>query len=162
VRISEVVAGRLTFSFPSVSLFNTQPFLTCVPTPALDRPRHTRISPTMSNGPLTREAVASHNKPDDLWCIIDHKVYDLTDFVDAHPGGAVVLEQVAGTDATTAFYNLHRQEVLQKYEDLCIGTIDGEKSEVIVPKPGDLSPVPYAEPLWLRPQFKSPYFNETH
>ncbi|KAH7085298.1 acyl-CoA dehydrogenase family protein [Paraphoma chrysanthemicola] len=116
----------------------------------------------MPHETLSRESVAKHNKPDDLWCIIDHKVYDVTDFVDAHPGGAVVLEQVAGTDATTAFYNLHRQEVLQKYEELCIGTIEGETPEVIVPKIGDLSPVPYAEPLWLRPQFKSPYFNESH
>ena len=78
-----------------------------------------------------------------------------------HPG-SVVLEQVAGTDATTAFYNLHRHEVLTKYADLCIGTLDGEKSEVIDLQPGDLSPVPYAEPLWLRPQFKSPYFKESH
>ncbi|KAF1929019.1 acyl-CoA dehydrogenase family protein [Didymella exigua CBS 183.55] len=116
----------------------------------------------MSGEALTRDAVAKHNTPEDLWCIVDHKVYDLTDFADAHPGGSVVLEQVAGTDATTTFYNLHRQEVLQKYSDLCIGTIEGEKSEVIVPQPGDLSPVPYAEPLWLRPQFKSPYFKESH
>jgi alkylation response protein AidB-like acyl-CoA dehydrogenase len=116
----------------------------------------------MPHETLTREAVAKHDKPDDLWCIVDHKVYDLTDFVDAHPGGSVVLEQVAGQDATTAFYNLHRQEVLQKYSELCIGTIEGEKSEVIVPQFGDLSPVPYAEPLWLRPQFKSPYFKDSH
>ncbi|KAF2177396.1 acyl-CoA dehydrogenase family protein [Zopfia rhizophila CBS 207.26] len=116
----------------------------------------------MSHSPLTRETVASHNKPSDLWCIIDHKVYDLSDFVDAHPGGSVVLEQVAGTDATTAFYNLHRQEVLEKYSSLCIGTLSGEKPEVIVPKPGDLSPVPYAEPLWLREEGKSPYFKESH
>lgn len=116
----------------------------------------------MPHAALTRESVATHNTPEDLWCIIDHKVYDLTDFADAHPGGSVVLEQVAGTDATVAFYNLHRQEVLQKYAELSIGTIEGEKSEVIVPKPGDLSPVPYAEPLWLRPQFRSPYFNESH
>ncbi|KAF1970385.1 acyl-CoA dehydrogenase family protein [Bimuria novae-zelandiae CBS 107.79] len=116
----------------------------------------------MPHATLTREAVASHNAPGDLWCIIDHTVYDLTDFVDAHPGGSVVLEQVAGTDATSAFYNLHRHEVLTKFADLCIGTIEGEKPEVITPQPGDLSPVPYAEPLWLRPQFKSPYFNESH
>jgi alkylation response protein AidB-like acyl-CoA dehydrogenase len=116
----------------------------------------------MPHASLTRDAVASHNKPDDVWCIIDHKVYDLTDFLDAHPGGSVVLEQIAGTDATSAFYNLHRQEVLQKYSSLCIGTLEGEKSEVIVPQPGELSPVPYAEPLWLRPQFKSPYFKESH
>ncbi|KAJ4290962.1 hypothetical protein N0V90_010158 [Kalmusia sp. IMI 367209] len=116
----------------------------------------------MPHATLTREAVASHNSPDDLWCIIDHKVYDLSDFVDAHPGGSVVLEQVGGTDATTAFYNLHRHEVLQKYASLCIGTVDGEQAEVITPAPGDLSPVPYAEPLWLRPAFKSPYFKESH
>jgi alkylation response protein AidB-like acyl-CoA dehydrogenase len=29
-------------------------------------------------------------------------------------------------------------------------------------KPGDLSTVPYAEPLWLRAPFKSPYFKESH
>src|SRR6201996_8236661 len=111
---------------------------------------------------FTREEVKKHNTPEDLWCIIDHKVYDLTDFLDAHPGGNVVLQPVAGTDATKAFYNLHRQAVIQKYETLCIGTIQGEKPEVMPHNPGDLSPVPYAEPLWLRPEFKSPYFSEKH
>jgi alkylation response protein AidB-like acyl-CoA dehydrogenase len=73
-----------------------------------------------------------------------------------------VLKQVAGTDATEAFYNLHRQEVLQKYDNLCIGTISGESSKVIPHKAGDLSVVPYGEPTWLTPQFKSPYYNESH
>ncbi|KAJ9662361.1 hypothetical protein H2198_001495 [Neophaeococcomyces mojaviensis] len=111
---------------------------------------------------LTRDEVAKNNTEDSLWMIIDHKVYDLTDFIDAHPGGNVVLQQVAGQDATTAFYNLHRHEVLQKYSNLCIGTIEGEKSEVIEPHPGALSQVPYGEPLWLTPVFKSPYYNESH
>jgi alkylation response protein AidB-like acyl-CoA dehydrogenase len=57
---------------------------------------------------------------------------------------------------------LHRQEVLQKYSSLCIGTVDGEKSKVIEQKPGDLSVVPYGEPTWLTPQFKSPYFKDSH
>ena len=75
----------------------------------------------------------------------------------------MVLLQVAGKDATVDFYNLHRQEVLQKYKDeLCIGTVKDEKPEVIEPEVGGLSPVPYAEPLWLRPQFVSPYFNDSH
>jgi alkylation response protein AidB-like acyl-CoA dehydrogenase len=110
----------------------------------------------------SREEVAKHNNAEDLWCIIDHKIYDLTDFVDAHPGGNVVLQQIAGQDATTAFYNLHRQEVLNKYQSLCIGTVESETPEVIVQGPGDLSGVPYAEPLWLRPEFRSPYYNESH
>jgi alkylation response protein AidB-like acyl-CoA dehydrogenase len=116
----------------------------------------------MATQTYSRDEVAKHNNADDLWCIIDHRVYDLTDFVDAHPGGNVVLNQVAGTDATAAFYNLHRQEVIQKYKSLCIGTIEGEKPEIIEQNPGDLSTVPYAEPLWLRPEFKSPYYNDSH
>lgn len=110
----------------------------------------------------TRGEVAEHSTDESLWCIVDHKVYDLTDFLEAHPGGNVVLQQVAGQDATTAFYNLHRHEVLQKYSDLCIGTIQGEKPEVIDPQPGDLSKVPYGEPMWLTPPFKSPFYKESH
>jgi alkylation response protein AidB-like acyl-CoA dehydrogenase/predicted heme/steroid binding protein len=116
----------------------------------------------MPHQTLTRDEVAKHNTPEDLWCIVDHKVYDLSDFADAHPGGSVVLHQIAGQDATTAFYNLHRNEVLQKYSSLCIGVLDGETPEVVQMHPGDLSPVPYAEPGWLRPNFYTPYFNEKH
>jgi hypothetical protein len=111
---------------------------------------------------FTREEVREHTSEDSLWCIIDSIVYDLSEFVMAHPGGESVLHQVAGQDATTAFYNLHRQEVLAKYADLAIGTIKDEKPQVIVPQPGDLSPVPYAEPLWLVQHFKNPYFNDSH
>lgn len=111
---------------------------------------------------FSREEVRSHTTEDSLWCIIDSTVYDLTEFVDAHPGGESVLRQVAGQDATTAFYNLHRHEVITKYADLAIGTVEGEKPQVITPQPGDLSEVPYAEPLWLAPSFHSPYYKESH
>ena len=111
---------------------------------------------------LTRAEVAKNNSAGSLWIIIDSKVYDVTGFVDAHPGGESVLRQVAGRDATEAFYNLHRQEILQKYGNLCIGTIDGEESHVIEQHPGDLSLVPYGEPTWLTPQFNSPYYTASH
>lgn len=86
----------------------------------------------------------------------------MSDFIDAHPGGSVVLAQIAGTDSTEAFYNLHRHEVLQKYSSLCLGEVEGEKSEIADPQPGDLSDVPYAEPLWLKPESASPYYNDSH
>ena len=111
---------------------------------------------------FTRAEVAKHNTEDSVWFIVDTVVYDVSDFLDAHPGGEAVLRQVAGQDATAAFYNLHRQEVLVKYKDLAIGTIAGEKQSIITPQPGDISLVPYAEPLWLTPQFKSPYFKDSH
>ncbi|KAK4936242.1 hypothetical protein LTR10_022829 [Elasticomyces elasticus] len=112
---------------------------------------------------ISRDEIAQNDSRDSLWCIIDAKVYDLTDFADAHPGGSVVLAQIAGQDATIDFFNLHRYEVLQKYDgSLCIGTVKGEKSQVIDPKPGDLSLVPYGEPTWLTPQFRSPYYKQSH
>lgn len=111
---------------------------------------------------FTRDEVREHTSDDSLWCIIDSTVYDLTEFIFAHPGGEAVLQQVAGQDATTAFYNLHRHEVLTKYAEFAIGTVKGESPQVITPQPGDLSTIPYAEPLWLAQPFKSPYYNESH
>ena len=40
---------------------------------------------------------------DELWHI-HGKVYDLTAFVDRHPGGAQVLKSVRGTDDLTAIF----------------------------------------------------------
>ncbi|EFX02630.1 acyl-dehydrogenase domain containing protein [Grosmannia clavigera kw1407] len=96
--------------------------------------------------------------------IIDTVVYDVSDFLDAHPGGEFVLRQVAGTDATTAFYNLHRQEALERYKaDLAVGTIVDETPSIVAVPPADLSPVPYAEPLWLSPVFSTPpFYSESH
>lgn len=33
---------------------------------------------------------------------------------------------------------------------------------MIDPQIGDLSKVPYAEPIWLTPQFRTPYYNSKH
>jgi hypothetical protein len=75
------------------------------------------------------------------------------------------IRSLAGQDVTRDFFGLHRFEVLAKYEKtLLIGTVEGQKSVAYETNrlAGDFSTVPYAEPLWLRPQFSSPYFNDTH
>ncbi|KAJ7650361.1 peroxisomal acyl-CoA-dehydrogenase [Roridomyces roridus] len=115
---------------------------------------------------FTLEEVAKHNKPGDLWVVVDAKVYNLSKFSSMHPGGLAVLldEEVAGQDATEAFYGLHRSEVLERpqYQRLQIGVIQGESSVIIPPTPGRISDVPYAEPSWLVKGFHSPYFSENH
>ncbi|KAH9926830.1 acyl-CoA dehydrogenase/oxidase [Amylocystis lapponica] len=115
---------------------------------------------------FTREDVAKHNREDDLWIVVDAKVYDVTKFKNLHPGGASVFfeEDIAGQDATEVFYGLHRHEVLLRpqYARLQIGTIEGEKSLVVNKVPGMISQVPYAEPTWLSKGYYSPYHKESH
>ena len=49
--------------------------------------KKTKIDPRT---PYTRDEIARHASVDDLWVIIDDKVYDLTDYVDEHPGGCLL------------------------------------------------------------------------
>ncbi|KAJ5102696.1 hypothetical protein N7532_003225 [Penicillium argentinense] len=72
----------------------------------------------------TLQEVQKHNKPDDVWIVRHNKVYDVTKYMDDHPGGSSILIEVAGTDATEAFEETgHSEEArdeLVKYhiEDL--------------------------------------------
>jgi hypothetical protein len=98
------------------------------------------------------------------WVIIDAKVYDLSRFANLHPGGRAVLvdSEIAGHDATEAFYGLHRHEVLERpqYARLQVGVIRGEKSVITSRLIGGLSKVPYGEPTYLTEGFHSPYYTE--
>eukprot|EP00027_Filamoeba_sp_ATCC50430_P003103 CAMPEP_0168555028 /NCGR_PEP_ID=MMETSP0413-20121227/8105_1 /TAXON_ID=136452 /ORGANISM="Filamoeba nolandi, Strain NC-AS-23-1" /LENGTH=133 /DNA_ID=CAMNT_0008585829 /DNA_START=78 /DNA_END=479 /DNA_ORIENTATION=- len=52
---------------------------------------------------ISADEVAKHNKRTDCWVIYRGKVYDVTAFLDQHPGGEEVLLDLAGKDATTDF-----------------------------------------------------------
>ncbi|KAJ3514588.1 hypothetical protein NLJ89_g2288 [Agrocybe chaxingu] len=120
----------------------------------------------MSAKTFSLEEVAKHNKEGDLWIIVDSKVYDLSKFAGMHPGGLSVLfdEEIAGQDATEAFFSLHRYEVLERpqYKRLVVGTITGQQQQIIPRAVGGLSKVPYSEPAWLTPGYYSPYYKEHH
>lgn len=49
-----------------------------------------KSSPTVISDPpnlYSKQDVASHNTETDLWVIIEGRVFDLTDYLDSHPGG---------------------------------------------------------------------------
>ncbi|KAK8139822.1 hypothetical protein PG984_000945 [Apiospora sp. TS-2023a] len=54
-----------------------------------------------------------HNKKGDCWLAVHRKVWDLTDFVDEHPGGADILLQCAGTNATSVYDEVHAPGILE-------------------------------------------------
>ena len=41
---------------------------------------------------FTKVDVAKHSKSTDCWMIIEDKVYDITKFINDHPGGDVILD----------------------------------------------------------------------
>lgn len=80
-----------------------------------------RVDP---NAPYTRAQVATHDSEDDLWVIIDGKVYDLTEYAHEHPGGSEAIAKNAGKDATVGFKGpQHPSRVFDIVEDYRIGTL---------------------------------------
>lgn len=56
---------------------------------------------------VTEAELATHDREESLWMGVEGMVYDLTDWVDSHPGGRGLLLGNAGTDATAAFFSAH-------------------------------------------------------
>ncbi|AQZ13889.1 CYB5 (YNL111C) [Zygosaccharomyces parabailii] len=73
----------------------------------------------------TFEQVAEHNTPQDAWLIIDGKVYDVTAFVEEHPGGDEIVLDLAGQDGTEAFNDIgHSEDAVAMLKDLLVGSLD--------------------------------------
>jgi cytochrome b involved in lipid metabolism len=72
--------------------------------------------------------VAEHNNHErGYWCVIDRAVYDLTEFMQLHPGGRRVVQAYAGMDATHGFARAHHQraDVDAMRESYRIGVLRG-------------------------------------
>lgn len=67
---------------------------------------------------ISAEEVSKHTYEDDLWVVIKGLVYDLTEYVDMHPGGLDILKH-AGGDATEGFNGPQHpasvQDTVQKF-----------------------------------------------
>jgi len=97
--------------------------------------------------------VHKHNNDGDCWIVIDNLVYDVSKFLNFHPGSKGLLLKVAGTDCSEEFWGLHRRSILDKYnERLVIGHVSG----TAIPAPAPiLSEVPFAE-------WNSPFYTDSH
>ncbi|POS82489.1 hypothetical protein EPUL_005524 [Erysiphe pulchra] len=69
--------------------------------------------------------VSTHKDADSgMYIIVDDGVYDITNFLEEHPGGERILKRVAGKDATKQFWKYHSEDIMKKYgEKLKIGTV---------------------------------------
>ena len=56
---------------------------------------------------LTMEQVAMNASEESCWSVVDGSVYDLTEWINQHPGGASRISQLCGTDGTSLFQGQH-------------------------------------------------------
>ncbi|KIK95771.1 hypothetical protein PAXRUDRAFT_826689 [Paxillus rubicundulus Ve08.2h10] len=62
--------------------------------------------------PLTGNEVALHNTRESCWIIVHDNVYDVTDFLDDHPGGSKIILKYAGKDATKEYDPIHPPDAI--------------------------------------------------
>lgn len=70
--------------------------------------------------------ISTHNSETDLWLIIDGFVYDVTKFIDHHPGGAKPLLKGGGKDVSKYFHGIKKHEnttMTDFMKTLCIGKV---------------------------------------
>jgi len=67
----------------------------------------------------TLKEVEKHNKKTDAWLVINKNVYDVTKWINLHPGGLVIMKGV-GKDATKLFNSIghsdYAKTMLKKFK----------------------------------------------
>ncbi|VVB15388.1 unnamed protein product [Arabis nemorensis] len=74
---------------------------------------------------FTLSEVSQHSSPKDCWIVIEGKVYDVTKFLDDHPGGDDVILTATGKDATDDFEDVgHSSTAKAMLDEFYVGDID--------------------------------------
>ncbi|KAK8624919.1 hypothetical protein V6N13_089805 [Hibiscus sabdariffa] len=93
-------------------------------------PRHAHknnVKSTVDNSKVSKSYSKSevnlHNKRTDCWIIIKDKIYDVTSYVEEHPGGDAILAH-AGDDSTEGFFGpQHATRVFDMIDDFYVGDL---------------------------------------
>lgn len=75
---------------------------------------------------ITTEELAKHNAKESAWFSIHGIVYDISNYLEDHPGGEEVMLDRAGQDATTDFEDVgHSEEARKELKKFEVGKLDG-------------------------------------
>jgi cytochrome b involved in lipid metabolism len=95
------------------------------------------VAPAESSKSLTAEEVAQHSSANDCWSVVNGNVYDLTSFVNRHPGGSGNINLMCGKDATSAFTGQHGSggKANNELSNLLLGPLSGTSNVTLAPAP---------------------------
>lgn len=89
---------------------------------------------------ITQEEVKDHKSRNSLWFIIHNKIYDVTKFMDEHPGGEEVLLEQGGKDATEIFEDVsHSADAKDLMKNYLVGELPEHERSAGTSKP---APIP--------------------
>ncbi|KAL1749053.1 FMN-dependent dehydrogenase-domain-containing protein [Schizophyllum fasciatum] len=83
--------------------------------------------------PYTLEQVSEHKTKNSCWVIINDYVYDVTEFLQEHPGGPAIILKYAGHDATQVYEPIHPRDALEKNlpPSKHLGPVDAEAANAL-------------------------------
>jgi len=90
---------------------------------------NTNVNLPTTNTPLTLAEIQKHNSAGDCWVIISGNVYNVTSYVNMHPGGASRISSYCGQDMTQAFLSQpHSSVASQLHAEILLGPLNGQTS----------------------------------
>ncbi|KAM9774668.1 cytochrome b5 isoform X1 [Syngnathus typhle] len=100
---------------------------------------------------FTLDDIAEHNSIKSTWIVIHHKVYDVTRFLEEHPGGEEVLREHAGGDATESFEDVgHSTDAHAVAQQMLVGELHPDDREKLAKPAESLATTLEEEPSsWL-------------
>ncbi|KAF9068094.1 FMN-dependent dehydrogenase-domain-containing protein [Rhodocollybia butyracea] len=83
--------------------------------------------------PWSLQEVSKHNNVQSCWVIIKNQVYDVTEFLQEHPGGSAIILKYAGRDATSVYEPIHPSDALDKNlsPSQHLGPVDADASRYL-------------------------------
>ncbi|KAK3768660.1 hypothetical protein RRG08_065954 [Elysia crispata] len=69
---------------------------------------------------MTLADLATHNHPNDMWMALRGKVYNITPYINYHPGGVEELMRAAGKDGTDLFDDIHNWVNVESMLEKCL------------------------------------------
>ena len=94
-------AGKLIWS-KGIKVATPTPTLTPTPSPT--------PTPTPTKAGYTMDQVKANNTSASCWTVIDNYVYNLTNWISSHPGGAGAIRSLCGVDGTASFKAQHANQ----------------------------------------------------
>ncbi|XP_049637744.1 cytochrome b5 [Suncus etruscus] len=96
------------------------------------------------------EEIQKHNHSKSTWLILHYKVYDLTKFLEEHPGGEEVLREQAGGDATENFEDVgHSTDARELSKSFIIGELHpDDRSKIAKPSESLITTVDSSSSWW--------------